>query len=187
MEYYTTGGDGMNEVLGGMTLDHLEIVYWPIDKPILYIRNPRKNDSVVDRMVSSIKEFGFKIPILVKSDGTVIDGHLRLKAARKMNMPEIPVIITDNLTDTQVKAFRLLANRSVNWAEWDMELLALEIEDLRGLEFDLELTGFDASELAGMTAVVSEPEAPADFKEVDENLETEHTCPKCGYRFSGGS
>ena len=93
----------------------------PIDSLVEYARNPRKNDAVVDRMVSCIKEFGFRIPIVAKSDGTVVDGHLRLKAARKLGMKDVPVVIADDLSDAQIKAFRLLANQSANWAEWDEE------------------------------------------------------------------
>ena len=119
----------------------------PIDSLIEYARNPRKNDAVVDRMVSCIKEFGFRIPIVAKSDGTVVDGHLRLKAARKLDMKDVPVVIADDLSDAQIKAFRLLANQSANWAEWDDELLKLEFEDLKNADFDLELTGFDLNEI----------------------------------------
>jgi ParB-like chromosome segregation protein Spo0J len=70
-----------------------QIQIWPIDKLVFYARNPRKNDAAVDRMCSSIREFGFKIPVLARSDGEVVDGHLRLKAARKLNISEIPVIL----------------------------------------------------------------------------------------------
>ena len=70
-------------------------------------------------MASAIKEFGFRIPIVAKSDGGVVDGHLRLKAARKLGLADVPVALADELTDTQIKAFRLLANRSASWAEWD--------------------------------------------------------------------
>jgi DNA modification methylase len=118
-----------------------------INELIEYARNPRKNDAVVDRMVSCIKEFGFRIPIVAKSDGSVVDGHLRLKAAKKLGMTEVPVVIADDLTETQIKAFRLIANQSANWAEWDDELLKLELEDLKNLNFDLDLTGFDLSEV----------------------------------------
>ena len=117
------------------------------DKLIEYARNPRKNDFVVDRMVSCIKEFGFRIPIVAKSDGTVVDGHLRLKAARKMGLKEVPVVNADDLTEAQIKAFRLVANQSANWAEWDEELLKLEFKELDDLDFDLELTGFDLDEI----------------------------------------
>ena len=113
-----------------------------------YARNPRNNDAVVDRMVGCIKEFGFRIPIVAKSDGSVVDGHLRLKAARKLGLEEVPVVIADDLSEAQIKAFRLIANQSANWAEWDEELLKLEFEELEKLNFDLSLTGFDLDEIA---------------------------------------
>src|SRR5260370_40583889 len=103
---------------------HIE--HWPLDKLIFYARNPRKNDSAVDRMCGSIREFGFKIPVLARGDGEVVDGHLRLKAARKLGITEIPVILCDEWTEAQVKAFRLLVNRSVPWPDRDAELPSLE-------------------------------------------------------------
>jgi DNA modification methylase len=126
---------------------------WPIDKFIPYARNPRKNDAAVDRMCASIREYGFKIPCLVRSDGEVVDGHLRLKAARKLGIVEIPVILCDEWTDAQVKAFRLMVNRSVTWADWDEELLALELQDIQELDFDLSLTGFNPGEIDGLLAL----------------------------------
>jgi ParB-like chromosome segregation protein Spo0J len=107
-----------------------EIQVWRIERLVSYVRNPRKNDAAVDRMCASIREFGFKIPVLARSDGTVVDGHLRLKAARKLgswpggDTTSIPVILCDEWTDAQVKAFRLMVNRSVSWASFDDELLA---------------------------------------------------------------
>ena len=95
----------------------------------------------------SIREFGFKIPCLVRGDGEVVDGHLRLKAARKLGITEIPVILCDEWTPAQVKAFRIMVNRSVTWADWDEELLAIELLDLQTSEFDLALTGFDTKEI----------------------------------------
>jgi DNA modification methylase len=124
-----------------------EIQTWPIDKLIAYARNPRKNDAAVDRMCSSILEFGFKVPCLVRSDGEVIDGHLRLKAARKLGIPDIPVILCDEWTPAQVKAFRIMVNRSTTWAEWDDELLKIELLDLETSGYDLGLTGFDSKEI----------------------------------------
>jgi ParB-like chromosome segregation protein Spo0J len=100
------------------------IELWPIERLVEYPRNPRKNDEAVDRMNESIREFGFKIPCLVRSDGEVVDGHLRLKAARKLGIAEIPVILCDAWTPAQVTAFRLTADRSVTWADWDEQLLA---------------------------------------------------------------
>src|SRR5271170_2611843 len=122
------------------------IEYWAIDRLVEYPRNPRKNDAAIDRMCASIREFGFKVPCLVRSDGEVVDGHFRLKAARKLGLTEIPVILCDEWTAAQVKAFRLLVNRSVTWADWDEELLAIELAELQGMGFDLELTGFDTQE-----------------------------------------
>src|SRR5229473_2846006 len=130
-----------------------QVQIWPIDRFVFYARNPRKNDAAIDRMCSSIREFGLKIPVLARSDGTVVDGHLRLKAARKLgswpggDTTGIPVILCDEWTDAQVKAFRLMVNRSVTWADWDDELLALELQELNAAEFDLSLTGFDPKEI----------------------------------------
>ncbi len=120
---------------------------WPVDRLVLYARNPRKNDGAVDRMCSSIREFGFKIPVLARSNGEVVDGHLRLKAAKKLGIAEVPVILCDEWPPAQVKAFRLLVNRSVTWADWDEELLALELLEIQESGFDLSLTGFDPKEI----------------------------------------
>jgi len=150
------------------------IEYWPIDKLVFYARNPRKNDAVVDRMCSSIREFGFKIPVLARSDGEVVDGHLRLKAARKLgswpggDTTCIPVILCDEWTPAQVKAFRLMVNRSVTWADWDEESLALELQDLRESDFDLSLTGFEDEELARLLAAQDAVEGLTDEDAVPE-------------------
>ncbi|HXI44180.1 MAG TPA: DNA modification methylase [Bryobacteraceae bacterium] len=138
---------------------HVEL--WPIDRLIFYARNPRNNDAVVDRMCSSIREFGFKIPVLARSDGEVVDGHLRLKAARKLGITEVPVILCDEWTPAQVKAFRLLVNRSVTWASWDEELLALELQELKESAFNLDLTGFDPGEIDGLLALEDDERANA--------------------------
>jgi ParB-like chromosome segregation protein Spo0J len=90
----------------GTPTQTLQIQIWPIERLVFYAHNPRKNDAAVDRMVASIREFGFKIPVLARSDGEVVDGHLRLKAARKLNITEVPVILCDEWTPQQVKAFR---------------------------------------------------------------------------------
>src|ERR1700691_457558 len=138
-----------------------QIQIWPIERLIEYARNPRKNDAAVDRMCGSIREFGFKIPCLVRSDGEVVDGHLRLKAARKLGITEVPVILCDEGTPAQVKAFRLMVNRSVTWADWDEELLALELQEIQEADFDLSLTGFDPGEIDGLLALEDEEKANA--------------------------
>jgi hypothetical protein len=130
-----------------MVLQNLEIQYWRVENLIPYARNPRKNDAAVDRMVAAIREFGFAIPLLVRGSGEIVDGHLRLKAAKKLNMTEVPALSCDAWSEAQVKAFRLQVNRSVTWAEWDEELVALELEELKDMDFDLGLTGFDPVEI----------------------------------------
>jgi len=100
-------------------------------------------------MCSSIREFGFKVPVLARSDGEVVDGHLRIKAARKLGISDLPVITCDEWSPAQVRAFRLLVNRSVTWASWDEELLALELQELSEADFDLDLTGFNPVRLLG--------------------------------------
>src|SRR5215831_11384800 len=140
----------------------IQVETWPVDRLIPYARNPRKNDRAVDRLCSSIREFGFKIPCLVCGDGEVVDGHLRLKAARKLGISEIPVILCDEWSPAQVKAFRLMVNRSVTWADWDEELLALELQDLKESDFDLDLTGFDPGEIDGLLALERRRESKRD-------------------------
>jgi DNA modification methylase len=131
----------------GQQIRECRVELWATDRLRPYERNPRKNDHAVERMLASIREFGFKIPILVRSNGDVVDGHLRLKAAHRLGMKEVPVILCDEWTEAQVKAFRLMVNRSVNWADWDAELVAFEIKELQALDFDLALTGFDPVEI----------------------------------------
>src|SRR6476646_7610604 len=128
------------------------IQLWSIDKLVFYARNPRKNDAAVERMCDSIREFGFKIPVLARSDGEVVDGHLRVKAARKLGITEVPVMLCDEWSPAQVKAFRLMVNRSVTWADWDEELLSLELQEIQESGLDLSLTGFDLGEIDGLLA-----------------------------------
>ena len=130
----------------------LKTASWPLDKLVPYARNPRDNDAQIARMAAAIREFGFRIPIVVRSDGTVVDGHLRLKAARQLGLQEVPVALADELSDAQVKAFRLLANRSATWAAWDEDLLTLELEELQAMAYDVSHTGFDAAEIDALLA-----------------------------------
>src|SRR3974377_909402 len=95
-----------------------QIQHWPIDRFVHYARNPRKNDAAVDRLCASIGEYGFKLPVLARSDGKVIDGHLRLKAARKLgswpggDVTQIPLLLCDEWSDEQVREFRLMVTRA---------------------------------------------------------------------------
>jgi hypothetical protein len=163
----------------------MDLQHWELGRFKPYANNPRKNDAVVDRMVKSIAEFGFRMPVVVKSDGTVVDGHLRLKAAKQIGMTQIPVVLADELTDEQVRAFRLLANRSANWAEWDTELLAIELTELDLENFDLELTGFDDAELDLL--LIEEDEKPqTDYQSPQIFTRPDATAPTDYNRYSYG-
>lgn len=153
-----------------MEANKLQVITVKTDSLIEYVRNPRNNDAVVDKMVACIREFGFRIPIVAKSDGMVVDGHLRLKAARKLGLEEVPVVVADDLSEAQIKAFRLIANQSANWAEWDEELLKLELEELKDLHFDLTLTGFDLDEIESKLKEDEESEAPNNDEFEQEDL-----------------
>ena len=156
---------------------------WPIDKLVEYARNPRKNDHAVDRVAAAIREFGFRVPVVAKSDGTVVDGHLRLKAAKKLGLTEVPVVLADDMTDLQIKAFRLSVNKMAELAEWDDELLAIELHELNAADFDMALLGFDASELSikmGMGADFT-PGTEEDQSRLDEKSPI--ICPACGHEF----
>ncbi len=145
-----------------MVASELNLQHWPIERLIDYARNPRKNDHAVDRMAAAIVEFGFRIPVVARSTGEVVDGHLRLKAARKLGLKTVPVVLSDELSDVQIKAFRLIANRSVSWAQWDEELLSLELAELSEAGYDLGLTGFSSEEIEELLAGITEDPATED-------------------------
>lgn len=119
----------------------MEIIIKGIDEIRPYENNPRVNDGAVGAVAESIREFGFQQPIVVDRDGVIIAGHTRYKAAQKLGMTEVPVVVADNLTDEQVRAYRLADNKTGELAEWDFS--ALE-EELAGIgELDMSLFGFD--------------------------------------------
>jgi DNA modification methylase len=141
------------------TSGQLTVEYWPLERPIPYARNPRKNDGAVDKVAASIKEFGWKQPIVVDSEGVIVVGHTRLLAARKLGLGEVPVVVASDLTPAQCKAYRLADNRSNEEAEWDAALLALELDDLKIDGFDLRVTGFDPQEISAYDAIAHSTEA----------------------------
>ena len=112
-----------------------------------YEKNPRFNDSAVEAVANSIKEFGFQQPIVVDKDLVVVIGHTRLKAAKQLGLTEVPVVIADNLTPEQVQAYRIADNKTGEIAEWNYDLLPIELRDLQEKDFDLSLLGFDTDEL----------------------------------------
>jgi ParB-like chromosome segregation protein Spo0J len=124
-----------------------------IDKPVPYARNARNiPQSAVDKVAASIREFGFRQPIVVDKDGTIVAGHTRLQAAQKLGLAEVPVHVVSELTPTQIKAYRLADNRVNQESSFDNELLVLELAELKVEDYELELTGFDLSELCALEA-----------------------------------
>lgn len=112
----------------------MKIIDIDINKLIPYEKNPRKNDKAVTYVANSIKEFGFKVPLVVDGHMTVICGHTRLKAAKKLGIDKVPCVIADDLTEEQIKAFRLADNKVSEQAEWDFDLLDGEINDILGMD-----------------------------------------------------
>ena len=129
-----------------------------------YGRNPRKNEKAIDKVAASIREFGFKVPIVIDKDGTIVAGHTRYKAAQQLGMDRVPCIIADDLTPDQVKAFRLADNKVGEFAGWDFDLLATELQDLA--RFDMEQFGFDTAVAESIDDVHED-----DFEEDDETTD----------------
>ncbi len=154
-----------------MTTKTFDVELRPIEAIRPYPGNPRDNDDAVDAVAASLKEFGFRQPIVVDADGVIIVGHTRWKAAKKLGLARVPVHVTTDLPPEKVKAYRIADNQTATLAEWDYELLPIELKDLQQAEYDLSILGFDEDELAhlldgdvaeGLTDPDSIPEPPDD-------------------------
>jgi ParB-like chromosome segregation protein Spo0J len=167
----------------------MKIVQWAIERLIPYARNARKiPQEAIDKVAASLKEFGWQQPIVVDTDGVVVAGHVRLLAAKQLGLEKVPVHVATDLTPGQIKAFRLMDNRSHQESGWDLDLLGHEMAELQALNIDVALTGFDAEEISKfLDSGTSDGTPPESFKEFDETIPTEHECPKCGYRWSGAA
>lgn len=119
----------------------MEIIYKNIDELIPYENNPRLNDEAVEYVKNSIKEFGFKVPIVIDKDNVIIAGHTRIKASKELGIKDIPCIIADDLTEEQVKAFRLADNKVAEKSVWDYTKLDEELDGI--LDIDMSLFDFD--------------------------------------------
>jgi hypothetical protein len=145
----------------------IEIVDINTIKP--YENNPRKlKDSAIEKVAKSIKEFGFRQPIVVDKEKIIVVGHTRYRASKKLGLTNVPITIADNLTPEQINAYRIADNRTNEEAEWDIELLKTELKDLQLKDFDLDLTAFDEDQLNnflfeekdGLTDEDAVPETP---------------------------
>lgn len=126
----------------------MKIEWIDVDRLVPYERNPRQNDQAVEAVARSIREYGFQQPIVVDADGVIIVGHTRWKAARKLGLEKVPVHVATDLTPEQVKAYRIADNKTAELAEWNWELLPIELGELAGMNYDLGLLGFSEEELA---------------------------------------
>src|SRR5512142_2287013 len=126
----------------------MQIELRPLDSIKPYPGNPRQNDDAVDAVAASLKEFGFRQPIVVDAEGVIIVGHTRYKAALKLGLKQVPVHVARDLTPAQVKAYRIADNATNEIAEWNYELLPIELSALQEMNFNLDLLGFDQEELS---------------------------------------
>lgn len=146
----------------------MKIEMWPPKELIPYENNPRRNDKAVDAVANSIREFGFKVPIIVDADGVIICGHTRRLAALMLGLTEVPVMVADDLTEEEVRAYRLADNRVAELAGWDEQLLKEELAKIKGV--DLSGLGFDKEMLEGV--------------QMRELGIKRHKCPRCGAEWS---
>ena len=150
---------------------------------IPYVSNSRTHsEGQVAQIAASIKEFGFNNPILVDKEKGIIAGHGRVLAARKLGMAKVPTVELSHLTETQRKAYIIADNKLALNADWDMEMLSLEMGGLNDEDFDLSLIGFDVGELTEiMFKPDFEPGSEDDQGRLDQKTPT--TCPECGHEF----
>ena len=117
----------------------MNIVNKKIEELIPYENNPRNNEKAIDYVANSIKKFGFKVPLVIDKNNVIVTGHTRYKASQKLGLKEIPCIVADDLTDKQIKAFRIADNKTNDMAEWNDDLLSIELKDV--IE-DIDMTDF---------------------------------------------
>ena len=163
----------------------MEIIYKKVQDLIPYINNSRTHsEEQVNQIVASINEFGFTNPLLIDEKDNIIAGHGRLLASKKLKMEEVPCIVLSGLTEAQKKAYIIADNKMALNAGWDFNLLSLELENLKELDFDLELTGFSVDEIDGLLNTNEDIE-DNDYEEQDlkENNTQLHKCPECGCEF----
>ena len=157
----------------------MKIINKKVSELIPYINNPRLNDNAVDAVASSIKNFGFKVPIVIDGGNKIVTGHTRLKAAKKLGLEEVPCIVADDVDENQIKAFRLADNKVSEIADWDFEALELELEGLKASDL---FTGFDEFEINSLTSAVDVDQF---FEDAGEHHSEPKliTCPHCGETF----
>lgn len=138
-----------------------QVVYQDISQIHPYENNPRNNEAAIEPVSQSIKRFGFRVPILIDRKGTIIAGHTRYEAAKRLGMDKVPCIRVDDLTDEQIRAYRIADNKVAEASSWNDDILRAEMDALKALDVDLTDTGFSEVELDGLLLEVED----ADFEE----------------------
>ena len=158
----------------------MKIEYMSPDELIPYNRNPRDTRDAVNKVAASIQAFGFLVPIIIDKDNIIVAGHTRLLASRKLGLKSVPVVRADDLTEDQVKAYRLVDNRVAEMAIWDMPLLTEALDEI-GDEIDMSAFGFEDVEPEEYTV----KDTGKEFDESEfEDEAFEYECPECGFHFS---
>ena len=142
----------------------------PITELKEYANNPRINKESVEKVVLSINTVGWKVPIIVDEDNVILAGHTRLKAAQLIGLNEVPVHTALDLSESQKTAFRIMDNKSQDYSEWNDDLLREELLKLSDLDFDLNLTGFNANEIQKLTESMLEFTEPEEIIEGNEDI-----------------
>ena len=154
----------------------MEIIYKSTKEIKPYENNPRNNDEAVDKVAASIKDFGFKVPIIIDSDNVIVAGHTRYKAALKIGCESVPCIVIDDLTPEQIRAYRLVDNKTAEYSSWDFEMLEKELKSL-----DIDISEFEFPDL-GETLDISDDDFYTD--ETVKNVKVKSIkCPHCGETF----
>lgn len=148
----------------------MEIKFLKLNEILRYSKNPRVNEEAVEGVANSIKEFGFKVPIVIDKNNVIVAGDTRYLAAQELNMEEVPCIVASDLTEEQIKAYRLADNKVAEVSQWDYELLETEMQDIIGI--NMEDFGFEITESLDLDI--------DDFFEVsEETKDKEKRCPHC--------
>lgn len=166
----------------------MDVKLIPLDQIHPYEKNPRKNDDAVDKVAASIREFGFNVPIIVDGDWTIVAGHTRYRAAGKLGLKEIPVIVVEGLTDEQIRQYRIIDNKTGELSSWDYDKLMMEL----GAIPEIDMSAF---EFGGFGGADDTEEGTADLTtNLDEGYELDlseyedeafdNECPYCGFRWN---
>lgn len=153
-----------------------------------YANNPRKNEKGIPEVAKSIKEFGFRNPVLIDENDEIIAGHTRIEAAKTLGITEVPTIKITDLTEEQVKAFRIADNRTGEFSQWDFEKLQGEFETLGEMDFELDSTGFTEKDrgIISLDPEEEKEESESEIEKVDRLGKHQIECPKCHHKFERG-